>query len=335
MPLPPLDGGPVCTPPVGVVPTPPSGFWVPPSVPEATPPWVTTGMNGSADHDARRPRTTEGERDHHRTRRGGATERDHAEPPGPPRLHDGRNSCSGGGRGRGLGILVLGSGQPDRHDGSGRVGGPSGPRRRRRTRVQAMAPPLELRDARPSGKRSPRRKHLAEGRRVLLHTLDPLGAVDRAEPAEPGRERHGGGQGRPDLRGLDANGARDRHHGGRPDDHEPGIGHDLGRDLHRADADHVVEHDDVGLFVGQDAGELGRRGRVTDDVEPVAFEHGAKGSRSIEIRLPDDDANVALSHPTPVLGPSPSSDRPQGTRGPVAHLQSFVSCFIGIRNEGR
>ena len=171
---------------------------------------------------------------------------------------------------------------------------------------------------------------------ILADLVDPVGSVDRAEPGEldAGHEADRRGQRHRDLARVDTDRATDRNDAGGPDHDQLRAGRDLRDDLGGVDADHVVEHDDVGL--------CRRASTRRDRPQPPPrrrrrtrrSQHVAKGIPG-RIPLPDDHTNAALIHPP---APAPASPRPgpaQRTCAAVPRLPTFGAPMAGEADLGR
>ena len=168
-----------------------------------------------------------------------------------------------------------------------------------RGRMQALAAPLQLGDARRMTRDPSALEAFSEGSRIVAYLVHPGRSLHRGQ----GRGAHARhpADGRPqsmqDLARIDARVAPDRHDGGRPHQHDLGGRGDLVRHLHRGGADAVIEDDDVGPMHGKDASEL-RGGRsLADHLEALALEDESQESSAFGLAFAHDDTDPLGQYP--------------------------------------
>jgi hypothetical protein len=190
-----------------------------------------------------------------------------------------------------------------------------------RGRMQALAAPLQLGDARWMTWDPSALEAFSEGSRIVAYLVHPGRSLHRGQ----GRGAHARhpADGRPqsmqNLPRIDARVAPDRHDGGRPHQNNLGGRGDLVRHLHRGGADAVIEDDDVGPMHGENASEL-RGGRsLADHLEALALEDESQESSAFGLAFAHDDTDPLGQYP-PSAACRPHPPGPGSTRSVPWHL---------------
>ena len=187
-----------------------------------------------------------------------------------------------------------------------------------RGRMQTLAAPLQLGNARRMTGDPPALEALSEGRRVVADLVHPRRSFHRGQGRCAHTRHPADGRTQPvkHLARVDARVAPDRHDGGRPHQNDLGGRGDLVRHLHRGGADAVIEDDDVRPVHGEDASEL-RGGRsLADHLEALALEDESQESSAFGLAFAHDDTDPLGQYP-PSAACRP---HPRAPVRPVAYL---------------